>query len=446
MVGKKVQVPVLGGLRKVIRTGEPQDVGTLIAEFGSNRITLAQLRAALQIPSSSSSGGGGTGGAASIVPGPGLVGGGPLVGAVSLALTGPLAIMLGDDGGGGDSEPGPPGQRGVDGATGSGGPAGPAVFMAAADGEDGWHAVPGRDGSNGATGAAGPAGPAIFMSAADGLDGDPGPPGAAGVAGVAGGTGGLGPMGPAVFMEADSIDGEMGPPGPAGPAGSGTTAVAVPGTISDLWLWLKTDPLLMTLANSVAHLTNWCPWFLGTAANAQNGGAKAAATLNSLRTVDFPGNSDCQYSITGGLNLAKMTCFAVYNPTSFGSVATFVSGVTNAMVVRVTTGGNFEIIQAGTASIGTGTTAMTTGVWKQSNVTYDSSTGAYAFRQSSAANGSGTNIKPITQNSTVIGYNGVGGGGEFLNGKLAELIVYNRVLTGPEIASVEAYLLAKWGV
>jgi len=96
-------------------------------------------------------------------------------------------VFLGDDSGGGDSDPGPPGLQGNPGPTGATGPNGPAVFMEAEAAEDPLPPIPGRDGSNGATGAQGPTGPAIFMLAEDGIDGEPGPPGPQGAAGTGGG-------------------------------------------------------------------------------------------------------------------------------------------------------------------------------------------------------------------------------------------------------------------
>jgi len=81
------------------------------------------------------------------------------------------------------------GPVGPAGAVGTPGTQGPAIYLAAEDGEDGWHAIPGQPGVAGATGSAGPAGPAIFFLAEDGQDGEPGPPGAVGPAGTGGATG-----------------------------------------------------------------------------------------------------------------------------------------------------------------------------------------------------------------------------------------------------------------
>jgi hypothetical protein len=83
--------------------------------------------------------------------------------------------------------------------------------------------------------------------------------------------------------------------------------------------------------------------------------------------------------------------------------------------------------------------------WAQVNVTYNSSTGAWAIRSARTANGSGTNVQSITGNTSAIGWNPNASGNEF-TGQIAELIAYNRVLTNTEITTVETYLNTKWGV
>ena len=226
---RKVKVPVIGGLSKVVRV-DPGAAGTTIAEYGSGTITLAQLKAALGVTSASSSKSGSTGagaGTAAIAPGPGLSGGGTLVGVVPIQLVAPIPMLSSDDGGGGgDGEPGPPGQRGLDGAAGAQGPQGPAVFFLPDDPPEALDAVPGSPGPAGGTGAQGPAGPAVFFlpddpeSALDAVPGAAGAPGPTGAAGV------QGPPGISVFMPEDGENGEPGPPGPVGPAGSGGSTSA----------------------------------------------------------------------------------------------------------------------------------------------------------------------------------------------------------------------------
>jgi hypothetical protein len=51
----------------------------------------------------------------------------------------------------------------------------------------------------------------------------------------------------------------------------------------------------------------------------------------------------------------------------------------------------------------------------------------------------------MTSNTSGLGYDVAGSNADF-NSNLAEIIVYNRVLTGPEITTIENYLLAKYGI
>jgi len=263
-------------LRKSIIPGGSATVGTTIAEIGSNTITLAQLAqllASLETTDTGTTSGTST---VSLTPGPGLQGGGSLVGNVQINLTAPIgAHMLWDDNGiegdrgppginglvgasglqgppgddgapgddgvigapgaagatgaqgpigppglagddGVDGNDGPPGLQGMQGLTGAQGPIGP-PGLAGDDGVDGNDGPPGLQGMQGFTGAQGPQG-APGADGQDGGDGDIGPPGAPGAQGL---TGGVGPTGPAVFMDADpGADGDIGPPGLTGPAGA----------------------------------------------------------------------------------------------------------------------------------------------------------------------------------------------------------------------------------
>lgn len=175
---KKIQLPAIGGIRKVIQAGTTPAQGTTIAELGNGTVSLAQLAAIIsQIQSQQVNTGGGNigdGTEAVLVPGPGLSGGGPLIGTVRLNLTAPIPWGMGDDGGGGDGDPGPPG-------------------------------APGKSGVNGATGGVGPMGPAIFLEADSGVDGDSGPPGASGQQGLQGPQGPTGAAGTTLVFVNTSV-------------------------------------------------------------------------------------------------------------------------------------------------------------------------------------------------------------------------------------------------
>jgi hypothetical protein len=117
----KFQIPTVGGIRKVLKT-QAQASGTTIAGLENQTITIEQLAALLGVTIPPNTGGGniGQGDEATLSLGPGLAGGGPLVGNVPVRLTIPMPL-IGEDGPPGEDSfvPGPQGQRGPP------GPAGP---------------------------------------------------------------------------------------------------------------------------------------------------------------------------------------------------------------------------------------------------------------------------------------------------------------------------------
>jgi hypothetical protein len=239
-------------MRKVIYPGGGTAVGTTIAEVGSGTITLEQLAAAINnILQNAGTITTGSSTAANLVLGPGLAGGGTLVGNVPLRLTAPIPAMWTEDGVEGDMGPpgiiGPRGQQGI-----------PGQFLMPEDGADGDWGPPGAAGATGATGAQGPQGPAgsgtgsggvgtILMMIPDDHSFDdtlqvPGPTGATGATGAQGPQGPAGTAGASLLMmlpDDHSFDdtlqvpgptgatGATGAQGPQGPAGSGSSTGGV---------------------------------------------------------------------------------------------------------------------------------------------------------------------------------------------------------------------------
>lgn len=204
---KKVQVPVIGGLRKIIQNGSDATVGTTIAELGSATVSLAQLAQLLANLEPPDTGLIGDGTEAVLVPGKGLGGGGPMLGAVNLYLTAPIPIGDSDTIEGEQGHPGSPGRAGVAGAAG--------FTIPGMDGDEGEPGSPGAKGAAGAQGIAGASGTNGWtIPGEDGADGEPGASivGAAGVAGAAGAAGARG----FTIPGEDGADGETGPPGPQG--------------------------------------------------------------------------------------------------------------------------------------------------------------------------------------------------------------------------------------
>lgn len=238
-----------------------------------------------------------------------------------------------------------------------------------------------------------------------------------------------------------------------------TNAIAVgasltPGTIGGLVLWVDGSVLQGTSGDTVGWLpsadTVHCP----TTVSANSSGVTIGSTqLNSLNVAHFSGTTNAACSILQKPQLNAVTIFVVHKPGSMtsGAVPTFIGGQSSSLTFRLnataTDSAKFELIKTSVAGIGTGSTSnVTTGTAYQANVTYSDSSGAWAYRINRAAAGSGTNIQSITAASDSFAWSTSSPSSTYLNGDIAELIVYNRVLSSTEITTIENYLNAKWGV
>jgi hypothetical protein len=231
------------------------------------------------------------------------------------------------------------------------------------------------------------------------------------------------------------------------PGGGGSTPV--PGTIPDLVFWFDGNAPLMTTGAHLESLQNLCPWMPAYSpflTGGAKGATRSATTLNSKNLMTFPGSADAAYLMPGaGPIMPEFTGFVVFNAGA-ASTMSFCCGASSASLeFDYTSGGALNLTASFVAGIGNSTTTVAPGTAFQGNATYDGATGNYAFRISQAAAGSGTNSQSITSGSGGIGFDPQING-QYLNGMLAELIIYNRVLSPTEIANVEAYLHTKWGV
>lgn len=427
-VAKRIQLPAIGGLRKSIIPGGNTAVGTTIAEFGSNTVTLAQLANALGVPAAPGSQtgtiapGGGAGTPASITVGPGLQGGGVLLGAVQLHMTAPIGAHLLNEGGG-NGEDGSPGANGVAGATGAQGPQGIPIFLAADNGIDGMDAIPGPQGIQGATGAQGATGPAVFFLAEDGIPGDfiPGPPGP-----------------------------------PASSTSGGLPPVTAPTQIPGLLYWFDASILANSFptgaGNGISILGSPDPYRLpGSAfvAGSGNGAFLDTSTLNGLSVLNFPGSAAGQYTLGAPqMTTPAQTIFVVFKLATFLGQATFniCGGPTNSIALGVggtSNPGKLQLQITNTTAIANSTATLATGTWYQVNTAYDGAN--YSYRIARAADVSGASAHTATQPQTGFGWNGSTPNLPW-NGLIAEFIYYNRVLTLAQIQAVEAYLFNKWNV
>ena len=171
---------------------------------------------------------------------------------------------------------------------------------------------------------------------------------------------------------------------------------------------------------------------------------KPAVTFNG-NTTD--GSDTCFQVSNAGLDNKTTATVALVFKNGSGLFRAYMGGSSNSLVGGLGDSGNAlqEIQQGSTANIGNGTARGDTN-WHQINVTYNSSTGAFAFRTDRAADNSGTNAKTISSNWIALGVTYAGGSISTFSGQIAEFIMYNRVLSGGEITTVETYINGKYGL
>jgi hypothetical protein len=222
----------------------------------------------------------------------------------------------------------------------------------------------------------------------------------------------------------------------------------LPSTIPDLCIWIKGDAANISSGSAVPYLQNACPWLSSYSYVAGSSGAtRSASPLNSLGVLALPGSSAGRYLLPGaGPVLETVSAFVVFKATSVTGFFDFICGASaHSFEFGISTVGKLQIVDSYAANIASSAATLSTATWYQANVTYNTTSGAWAFRIGQAVDSSGTQTASISTGTGGAFYDPEVNGQDF-PGSIAELIVYNRVLTLTEIEEVEAYLHTKWGV
>lgn len=241
-------------------------------------------------------------------------------------------------------------------------------------------------------------------------------------------------------------------------ASGGGSSVAAPGLVPDLTLWFASDNILGTAGRFITRLQERTPWIGGVLATPATTSVVACAsvdsnTLNSLPLLKSFTASTNAYNLLNPFQLpVGATFFAVIKPNTAvtGALQAIIGGAGSSLALYLNSGASVAscgLVKTGAAVIGASTATWSSGTAFQMNATYIVGTGAYAFRQARAAAGSGTGAANAGTGNTSFLFSDAALGTNFLNAhSVAELIVYNRVLTNTEITTIETYLNTKWGV
>lgn len=238
-----------------------------------------------------------------------------------------------------------------------------------------------------------------------------------------------------------------------------SSSAGTPGTIPDLVLWWASDDILGAAGAFITRLRERTPWIRGVAATNSSGRVLIdSAKVNGLNVLTWPAAAvSGTYTLgasfllgtvggtTGGTGGA--TYFVVARSSTGTGTQAIIGGGANALSFYLTNAGakTVSLVKTGAAIIGSSTTVWVSATAFQANATYNCATGAYAFRQSQAAAGSGTGATGA--GTGLINSFGSDSGSNLLNlASLAELIVFDRLLSPTEITNIESYLNTKWGV
>lgn len=238
----------------------------------------------------------------------------------------------------------------------------------------------------------------------------------------------------------------------SGSAG-GSGLPAVPGNIPNLRLWLATDKITEPSASVVSIIPSAnpqrVPYYAQATLFPAIGVTVDSGTLNGLPVLACPGTANGNYNLSSSVLLAtQFTIFAVINPLTAGVAQDLICGLQHAVDFQISTTQKLVLADSNTAVLATSTGSLTASTYQQVMCQWTNSTKAYLFHIARTAAGSGTGSATFA--STTVPCSGmfynVQASANFFNGKFAEMLCYDRVLTSLEITAVESYLLGKWGV
>lgn len=218
-----------------------------------------------------------------------------------------------------------------------------------------------------------------------------------------------------------------------------------PDDIAGLLVWLKADAItglndgdaVATWGDSSSNANDFTQGVAGNRPTYQTN------EVNSLPVVRFDGTSD--HLISGAsVTMKPVTAFFVTKAQDFSASRTLLSqnsGWHNRFNIAT---GRHNLDKYATAVIGTATTGNNNlGAWTINTVTYSGS-GEYVFYFNTAADGSGTNDQTLTANVLYLGASPVSA--ECFALDIAEVILYDSVLSSGDRGSVETYLTDKYAL
>jgi hypothetical protein len=237
-----------------------------------------------------------------------------------------------------------------------------------------------------------------------------------------------------------------------------TNSIAAPTNISNCVLWLKSDA--GTLTNSSGAVTNWLDQ-TGNGNNAINTSTPPTlnnGVINGRPAIRFNGSSQYLLStFTACTGAHTVVYVAVRRGDGNGNsgycpAVAYYAGSTDRGAVHYVK--NTGLAGASYPCYGNGNTGSYDGLGSYANGTpyiialpWQTGVGGWSvYKNGSVEGSSSSSVNQSDITGLTLGYQVTPAPSRFWNGDVAEVIVYNRVLTTTELAQVNGYLAVKYGI
>lgn len=167
--------------------------------------------------------------------------------------------------------------------------------------------------------------------------------------------------------------------------------------------------------------------------------------VNGKPVVRFSSTRGDAVRSSAPTSAAAQTLFAVLRPTGTSGMQSIRNPDVGALLLRLSSG-KADLVRAGVAIIGTGTTTLSTANFTIICATFTAGS-SWAIYLNGTADGSGTTSVTLTSAGVTngVGSDGIFGGNSF-DGDIAELITYSTVLGSTDRGTVTSYLSAKYAI
>lgn len=167
----------------------------------------------------------------------------------------------------------------------------------------------------------------------------------------------------------------------------------------------------------------------------------AGKTVNGKPAVWFNATSDRMAETLNTYTLNELTIFFVGASNGYTMVSAAANG---GPQFRYNTTANLELVKAGVASLGVSTGTISTGTQHAVAVRYDQPNSSLKFYIDSATADTTLSVNTaLSPSALVLGYNPADNG-EWWNGPMCEVLIFDVPLADSDLANLFAYSRAKW--